>query len=404
MLEETSTATRTAPTAVKRIEDDTNISIYSHSQKTNLLYTMKKYIILACAVIAAACNSGNNKKGTDAVAISIESIKAENVAVDSIENCSYTGFSGVSGDSLYFFDRVMSYLYTISKDGHVGSRQLGLGRSSNELPVKNPVQVCYETEGQTFDIMGGTYDMYFYGKDKKTVRMDMVPEGSNDSFESSTAYTLWDEVIMASNKDFIYYNILGNNEKVDIFNREDYIDKAAVIMKVAKKDGKMTPIGRYSDYYAKNKEKIKHLPYYYFDTDGKGGFYFTYQADSLVYHYDENFNVIESFGRQGRDMYTEYSDPGKTTETFVEAFMADKEKAGRYYWIKRCGDYVFRSYFKSAGSDSDGLQIYRDGTLIGDVDVPHGFRVAGRCGDYFVTDINLDEDNGTMSFYKFKLE
>lgn len=363
---------------------------------------MKKTILWAIpAIVLCACNNVGTVSDVD---LCIDSISVEQVAVDAIDNCSYTGFSGVRGDSLYYFDRVLAYLYSVSTDGRVGSRQLGLGKSSKELPVKNAMQISYDQQNNAFDIIGGTYDMYIYGSDGKTHRVDMKPEGDDDSFESSAAYTFWDEVLMCSDNDYVYYNIFGNNEKVDVIHCDDYFEKAAVLMKVSKSDGEMLPIGRYSDFYVKNKQKVRHLPYYYFDADGEGGFYFTYQVDSLVYHYDKDFKLVESFGRQGRDMCVELSDPGSTEDSFVEAFMTDRDKVGRYYWIKKCGEYLFRSYFKSQDSTTDGLQIYKDGTLVGDVDVPHGFRVSGLCGGYYVTSIAFNDAEDGMNFFKFKIK
>lgn len=365
--------------------------------------TKKTLVLTIATIVICACNNNTGTFSNEKM-ITVDSLNIETIFVDSIENCSYTGFSGVRGDSIYYLDRVLSYLYTISEDGHVGFRELGLGKSSNELPLKYSMQVSYDDEGESFDFMGGSYDMYIYSKDQKTSRVDMKPAGDKNSYSSSTAYTLWDEVIMESDKDYIYYNILGNNEKVDIFHRDDYLEKAAIIMRVSKKNGEMAPIGRYSDYYAANKSKLKHLPYYYFDKDGDGGFYVTYQADSTIYHYDKDFNVIARFGIQGRDMCVDYSNPGTTLESFVEAYQSDKGKVGRYYWIKKCGDYVFRSYFKSKEADTDGLQIYKDNVLIGDVDVPHGFRVAGKCENYWVTTLSFNNEPEQMHFYRFKID
>ena len=44
---------------------------------------------------------------------------------------------------------------------------------------------------------------------------------------------------------------------------------------------------------------------------------------------------------------------------------------------------LFRSYRKGGGSVTDGLQVYRDGVLVGDVDVPLGFRMAGYVDPYY---------------------
>ena len=41
---------------------------------------------------------------------------------------------------------------------------------------------------------------------------------------------------------------------------------------------------------------------------------------------------------------------------------------------------LFRSYRKGGGSVTDGLQVYRDGVLVGDVDVPPGIPDGRLCG------------------------
>ena len=55
---------------------------------------------------------------------------------------------------------------------------------------------------------------------------------------------------------------------------------------------------------------------------------------------------------------------------------------------------LFRSYRKGGGSVTDGLQVYRDGVLVGDVDVPLGFRMAG----YVVP----DEEGERLYMFRFK--
>ena len=52
---------------------------------------------------------------------------------------------------------------------------------------------------------------------------------------------------------------------------------------------------------------------------------------------------------------------------------------------------LFRSYRKGGGSVTDGLQVYRDGVLVGDVDVPLGFRMAGYVEPYYYSYVVPDE-------------
>lgn len=358
--------------------------------------------MLAIAFMVSSCNYKKTDEGDYGKKITVQELTLETVTVDSIENCSYTGFSGTCHDSLYFMDEQLSYYYTISPEGKIGSRNLGLGKSSQELPT-HPMGVSYNDLSRELVTMGGTYDGYVY--DGKIRKFRMQPEGSKDSYVSSSSYTFWDYVIMRNDKYYMYYNVICDSEPIGLnSSNKDYFAKAAIIMKVSLTDGKMTPIGNYPDFYVENQGKVKQLPYYYFDLDDNGGFFMTFQADSLIYHYDSDFKQLGTFGFKGRDMDTDYSNPGTTDEDFAKAIQDDQEHKGYYTWLERVGDYTFRSYQKSSKAASYGLQIYKGSTLIGDVDVPRGFKVAGKVGDYFVSHIVIDEEAQKLYFYKFKLD
>lgn len=368
---------------------------------------MKNNILLVVCLVSFVMMSCGNKQSDDRdanVDILFTELSVDSVTIDSIPNCSFTGFSGTIGDSLYFFDEQLSYLYAVSLDGEIGSRKLGLGHGPNEIPIMRPQDVCFSDKTGELVVLGSSYDVYVYDvKADKVRKVLLQPEGDKRLYSSSSAYTSWNYMVMASDGTNLYYNVIGNNENVDIFHQKDYFDKAAIIMNADIKDGKMVPVGKYSDYYVNNRSKIWHLPYYYFDIDDDGGFYVTYQVDTLVYHYDSDFNLKESFGFKGKEMNTDYSTPGETERSFVKAYEADIKNAGYNYWLKRVGDCTFRSYRKSGSAKTDGLQVYRGITLIGDVDVPHDFKVAGKVGDYYVTKIAIDEKAEKLSFYRFKL-
>ncbi|MGN0069663.1 MAG: hypothetical protein ACI350_08060 [Prevotella sp.] len=333
----------------------------------------------------------------------LTALAIDTVSVEPIEQNSYCGFSGQYNDSLFYFDAVLSYCYTILPDGRVGSRMLGLGHGPNELPITSALSVAYDRSQHQLVAMGGSYDAYTYNG-QKVKRADMAHQGSTESFDSPNAYTVLEEVNMLASDGSIYYNVTGNNEKVDFVHNSGYFEKAAIIMKVDLKDGKMSPIGKYSDFYAQNKDRLRHLPLAYFDRTPDGDFYVCYQADSLVYHYDKDFNLKESFGYAGEGMVCDYTASGSSEESVVNAYTKDIERVGLYYWIRQIDGYTFRSYRKSGESSADGMQIYKDGVLVGDVEVPHGFKVTGYIEPYFYSSIVTDEEAGKMFFYRFKLK
>ena len=65
--------------------------------------------------------------------------------------------------------------------------------------------------------------------------------------------------------------------------------------------------------------------------------------------------------------------------------------------------YLFRSYLKGADAATDGLQIYKDGVLVGDVDVPKGFRVTGYNAPYYYSQVFEDEEAEKLTVYRFRL-
>lgn len=359
------------------------------------------FVLMACLLPSCKNKTSDARiHDRDIKYLSINNI--EKVIVDTISDVSFWGFSGVCEDSLYFFDRALSYYYKISTEGKVGSRSLGLGHGPGEVPVKSLLNVSYSDKLKALVMMGGSYDAYLFDTAKQVKEVRLKADHDRKSYKSSGAYTIWDELIMRSDGSHFYYNIIGNNEDVDIM-RQDYFTEAAIIMKVNTDNGDMSPIGRYSDFYVQNAKSLRHLPHIYFDVDGEGGFFVTYQVDTLIYHYDKNFKLLYSFGFSGKDMDTDYSVSGVDMESVLKAYDKDIERVGFYYWLDYIEGYVFRSYRKSGKSLSDGLQIYKDGILVGDVDVPKDFCVMGYIKPYFITRIISDEDKGEMFFYKFEI-
>ena len=373
---------------------------------------MKKKIFMACAALVVsaatavgykACKS-NMPSTTNSGRIDIKVSKIDVHPIEfQISNSSYMGFSGVGKDSLYYFDEFFNHYYHVSLDGKIGKKQVGLGRGPGELPVKYPLEVRYCSPNNSLIALGGTNDIYILNQMTNAKRVDYKIDNSNIvSYNSDTSYTLWSEVVADCDNKYFYYNVQGNDDAVGIM-RSDYYEKAALLMRVNMSNGDVEPVGHYSTYYANNRDKLKHLPFYYFDVTDNGDIYVTHQADPLIYHYDSDFNLKRAFGFDGSDMNKEYSNPGSTDEQFKEAYIKDMQSAGFYYWVHHVDGYTFRSYKKQGVKSQDGLQIYQGETLIGDVDVPADFRVIGYIKPYFVTKIICNEANETLKFYKFKL-
>ena len=363
---------------------------------------LKIFLTLFLAISFFSCSHPQNNQH-----VGIENIKYSTVVIDTIyiaiENSSFSGFSGVIDNSLYFFDEFFSFYYPISIEGNIGKRSLGLGNAPYEIPIRGPLEVCF-SNNNSFIVMGGSNDAYIYEQMNNRRRLGMIAHGEKESYESPAAYTIWPEVIMRSYGDHFFYNVIGNNESVDPVTKNDYFKSAHLLMKVDLNSGEMEPVGNYSDYYVTNRNKLKHLPMVYYDIDNKGNFYVTFQADSLIYVYNRKFDLIKCMGYQGKNMDIDYSNPNPDENSFEKAYLHDMQEKGYYYWIKNINELTMRIYQKGAHAHNDGMQIYQGNDLIADIVVPKGFKVIGYVSPYFVTQVICDEDNETMKFYRFKLE
>ena len=355
----------------------------------------------ACTLFCSSCAS-EQTINTSSKDIRYAGCKIELISFD-LPQTSFCCFSGMMGDSIYCFDNVLSNLYSISVDGTVGKRRMGYGHGAGELPIKQSISVNYNQNDNSFLVMGSSYDAYLYNMNNQVKKIDLLPDNHEESYRSAKSYTFWPETIIRSDGENFYFDVKGNSEDVSHVFQENYYDEASILMKANMKTGQMEPIGRYSDFYKENKNKFRHLSRVYFDLNENNDFYVAFQMDSLIYHYDKNNNLIECFGFPGEEMDTDYTESGCGAESVVSASKKDKKRVGCYYWIKCVGNLVFRCYRKSENVKYDGMQVYEGNTLIADLKVPKNFRVIGKIGDYYVTEVICSEKKQKTGFYRFKM-
>lgn len=64
---------------------------------------------------------------------------------------------------------------------------------------------------------------------------------------------------------------------------------------------------------------------------------------------------------------------------------------------------LLRTYQRGGDSKDDGMQIYKDGILIGDVSVPKGMKVTGYISPYYYSQVVPEEAEGKLKIFRFKL-
>lgn len=340
---------------------------------------------------------------------SIRDIKYTEITVDTLDirlpNTSFGGHSGVQGDRIYFLDKYFGHLYLMDVNGKVNDRKMGLGRAANEIPIKSSLAAAVKNDDLL--VFGGTYDAYVFKNFGKRKKIDILVSPQKKSLEDSRAYTSFSEIVRINNRDEFFYNIYSEAEFANPAEHDKkYFRDAHILMKVDLKTGHARPVGKYSSYYVENYANIKHLFGIVYDIDKEDNFYVSYQTDSLIYMYDENFRILRAFGFEGKNMDKAYGRARYGWENFNKTYKEDIETKGYYYWLEHIDatGHSFRSYRKGQNSGYDGLQIYRDGILVGDVEVPKQFKVCGYIPPYYVTQIICDEEKESLKLYRFKLE
>lgn len=142
-----------------------------------------------------------------------------------------------------------------------------------------------------------------------------------------------------------------------------------------------------------------------FDIDNNGCFYVSFEADSVIYKYDNSFTPLYSFGYSGKNMNTKYVRVGSFGE-MGEHYSQERMDKGFYDWVEYVDEtgLLFRSYKKGSHDANDGLQIYSGTKLIADVDVPKNLRVVGYVEPYYYSHVITDEEKEIMVVYRFKLD
>lgn len=332
----------------------------------------------------------------------IHAIKLDTVHIK-LPNTSYNGFSCLFSDKIYFADKFLCWVYELNSELETVARHLGQGRGPGEIPIKNIAGYTVSEKGSHI-FVGTTRDMYVYDTDfKQYNKVTFLPrqdsQTDTDPFQRYDFYSLdYENPIIRTYKKSVFFNVIGGNDEYNI-STKPYYKKARILMEVDSENGNIERVsGRLSP-------KVQYMTAFSkcrYDIDNRNGdFYVTYEPDSLIYVYDKEYHLKYSFGYNGKSMRTGYEQlsPGKA---FLAQYKNEHLIKGYYTSIRKIGSYVFRTYQQE--NNKYRMQIYKDRVLLGDVSVPECFRVLGKIGPYYYSEIVTYEDKEDLLIYKFTLE
>lgn len=359
----------------------------------------------------AGCKRSDNENGFSNVRQKIQSpdikyreLKIEKIELDSVY-CSYEGFSGVGPDNrLYYLDRYFGYCYFFSPDGKLVDRKLGLGRSDKETMLRQAIGNAFSDTGDMV-LMGSNLDFEIFDKDIRLKKRFNIPYSPAKNPEDFCTYSFaWDSFVCRMSGGKIYVGMSSENPSFNYFDTsEAYLEHGRHIGCIDTESGTASMLLEgFPDIYHKEKDRAASSRYVNFDISRDGVLYTGFEADSLIYECTLSGTPERAFGNAGIGMDTDYRPVNSWDD--MDLYRDDRIGKGRFGWIEYVDEtgILFRSYKKSDNTP-DGLQIYSDGVLVGDTDVPVGMRVVGYIHPYYYSQIYEDDENGRLYIFRFRL-
>lgn len=382
---------------------------------------MRIFIVIALAVLLGACRQKDSQKENFYASLPIYSCRGQEevkqLTFDTLEfdgsRSSMEGQFFIKGDSVYMADEVVGAILSFDKDGRYAGQSVRRGNGPNEILGITGIA----SRGEGCISVDGNWIVSVFDRDWKRIynfRIDWVPKHTiaeqrkSPDPEDSGIYEMefYKRLIRPYGENKMLLYITSEHPDFNAFNEgaaEKFYRESYTIALISLDSGRVEKLlcpypSLYSRYHFLSTFKNQ-----LFDTHGKSLFY-SFEADSLIYHYVPEMSTCISFGCAGRGMNTTY--PVYThVDDFDKNYAKDREKYGYYRYLKYddVHKFLFRGYRRGETSLSDGLQIYRDDCLIADVDVPRGFELVGYIKPYFYAYGGSNYGKEIMTFYRFKL-
>ena len=346
--------------------------------------------------------------------VSVEHLELDTIPLDTVPT-SFVIETDLRDSAIFVLDKYFCVLYQFDLNGNLERKKLGHGHARSETSISHIATHAFLENGDLFllDFSGGyhLYDREIQMKDYFRVVYEFSGDGSlkkEELYNTPSEYThLYNDIVCRSYKSNVYFNVrMSYPMCCYVNNTRQHLKRNANIleMELDKKDfGRLLAIG-YPESYQKNSLNKAILSSVNFDISKTGDFYVTYEADTLIYQYDNDYNEQKCFGYAGNGMDLNYRYIGELKES-GKYWRSERQTKGYYNWLEYVDEtgLLFRSYQKGGGSVTDGLQIYKNGVLIGDVSVPRGLKVMGYVAPYYYSYVIANEEREIMYLYRFKL-
>lgn len=366
--------------------------------------------LLTVLAISAGCTQVQNTHFPE-VQDNMKDITIHQIDIDTLLlpeiHCSYLGYIQTKGDSIYYIDNKFCWVFSFGKDGTAGTRYFGRGHGPKEISTGEIAGYAFFNNGDYFFI-GYGHDCYIYDQNqtlKKRYRLDIgIPE-QDLTYDNPASYMLnYDVLVMRSDSNYLYYTVHTEKRNLWYYNNpKENIANQHIIAKMNLSNGKVEQVSGWMSPFYEPSKYLYHLAIPYFDIDKQGHFYIAYTLDPLIYIYDKNFTPLVAFGHEGINMNKKYSESHMTKDC-SEAWRTDITKCGYYTGLEYIDEIglLLRTYTRGEKEPDDGLQIYKNGVLTGDVAIPKRMTVIGYIAPY-VYGAAINEDDEEINIYRFIL-
>ncbi|MCH2032522.1 MAG: hypothetical protein MK202_03290 [Tenacibaculum sp.] len=339
-------------------------------------------------------------------------------AVDS----SFDGFLRIDDKNINFIDSRFGWFFTFDVNGQLISKNLGQGAGPKEINT-GFIDAYTKLSNGKHMFIGSGYDVHIHNEDFEREKIlimqwdlkneanEITPDNLNPEMHRlySPDYSNFNLQEISTNE--IYFPILAKHRFFNKLNSKRYFEESRILAKLNLDSKKIESLeGRKSREYLKYSFLSNYDFFDYQHSLKNEKTFVTYEVDSLIYVYDKNFSNLYSFGNSGKHIgntdFYEYKGGINNEKEFMEAFINEKSRTGFYKNMKyfEDEDMLIRTYYIGDSRTQDGMQVYIENELIADVRVPKNFKVIGRIGDYFYSNVVTNEEDNYFKCYKFKLE
>ncbi|HMP98519.1 MAG TPA: hypothetical protein PKC24_01980 [Cyclobacteriaceae bacterium] len=388
-------------------------------------YSLNKILIIIFFLFCNACKEHDccsGLWGTYSIIsdknIVVHGIELDNIEID-ISNTSGIGKWELIENNLVFIDNLFGGLFYYDLNFDFQFILLGKGRGPNQIPGRIAGHAIYHDK---IFILSPSYDFYEVNFDGEIINKgflnfetDEVPFSKIEN-EPKSEYKAIYEVEYAGlsidylNKDEVIISISSSHPLFNPYTSKNYYKEARTLALLNLKDNTIKDIfGGYSPIYLEY-DHIPYMSYLHLNKIDDNKFLLGFEADSLIYFFEGTNEINYAFGYNGRGMNLKYptvNDYSREDEFFEEY----RPKYGHFAYLKYVSseNLTFRGYQKDDFQLTDGLQIYKEGVLIGDIDVPKGFKIIGYNQPYYYAEIsnpvneNFTTGVDSITLYRFKL-